>query len=65
MCDQCDFEISNYHLFHVLTRVRDQQSQMHQALQKKNQTMEDEIKAYKEQRKDLKLELEQKQDDYE
>ena len=38
---------------------------MHQALQKKNQTMEDEIKAYKEQRKDLKVELEQKQDDYE
>eukprot|EP00347_Sterkiella_histriomuscorum_P006113 403354017 len=65
VCDQCDFEISNFHLFQVLDKVKSLQQDMNQALLKKNQTLEQEIKAYKEQRKDLQQEQDQKQDDFE
>ncbi|CDW80664.1 fyve zinc finger family protein [Stylonychia lemnae] len=65
VCDQCDFELSNYQLLAVLDQIQFKEKTMQSVLEKKNEVLDEEIQTSKAQRIQLQKDLEQKQDEFE
>lgn len=64
VCDNCDFEISNYQMEPLFKQILKNQQQTSDVLAKKLEQEENDLKAQRDQRKSLEKEVEQKVQDF-